>query len=128
MKVQPINAMQTNKTLFKGNELMKFYKKGKLKITHGFYGGLLDVKNASKEHLQCKCYGGKNTKDNIVLTTKELNNKRGNKPLIEVLDVESAKIYLNEILENNIKGFDKFAYVKGIIKKVYELTGIKLEL
>lgn len=104
-----------------GNLLKRLYKKGKLPIKHGLYGGELTIDNVSNEHIKPKSFGGTLDIDNIALATKENNNKRGNADISKYLTPEALQQYITEILAVKTKEFDKFAYVKGLLKTINEL-------
>lgn len=107
--------------LANGNLLKKLYKRGKLPIKHGIYGGELTIDNVSNEHIKPKSCGGKLDITNIALATKENNNKRGNDDIRNYLTPESLKQYIDEILSVKTKKFDKFAYVRDLLKTINDL-------
>lgn len=107
--------------LANGNLLKRLYKKGKLPIKHGLYGGELSIENVSNEHIKPKSLGGKLDINNIALSTKENNNRRGNDDIRKYLTPEALQQYIDEILSVKTKEFDKFAYVKGLLKSLNDL-------
>ena len=102
--------------------IKKLWQDKKLKIVKGFYGGKITKKTFSFEHLKCHCYGGKTKLDNIVITTKENNNKRGNKPLKEFLDVKAMNEYLEQFRDVVVDWFDGNKYIQDIKRTVEQLV------
>lgn len=98
------------------------YKKGKLPtVTKGFYGEPIDPKVVTIEHLQLassfKDKAKATTWDNVVLTSANMNQARGSKPLSDVINFQAMGEYLQQ--------FEAYSwgrrYIEGIIKKVSEL-------
>lgn len=100
-------------TIFK-SQLKKLYKKGKLPIKYGLYGDILTKENVSDEHIVCKCFGGSNNLSNIALTSKELNNARGNQPIEFFVTMGMLRQYLLQFRNIKLKDFDGNSYIKGI--------------
>lgn len=115
MEIQPTYGIVFN------SHLKELYKKGKLKIDRGFYGEKLTKKNVSDEHLICRCFGGTNDESNIVLTSKEANNLRGNKPIEQFLTYGMIRDYLKNFVDVKVDGFDGNKYIEGIKKTLEEL-------
>jgi hypothetical protein len=104
------------------NVLKTMYKQGKLPIKYGIYGGKLNKKNISLEHLRCVSEGGSTTLDNLALATKENNNARGTKPLWQCLTPEMVVRYLNQFVGIRIPNkFNGNEYINNIIKTLNSL-------
>lgn len=122
MLIQPILNYHNNQVNFGyRHELKTLYQKGELKIKYGFYGGKLNPKNVSLEHLKPHSKGGKTTLYNLVLATKENNSKRGNQPISQYLDLFNMQRYLNQFKNIKVKDFDGNKYIKNILQTVTEL-------
>lgn len=96
------------------SHLKELYKKGKIKVEYGFYGEKLTPKNVTDEHLLCRCFGGTNAEDNIVLATKKANWRRGNQPLDEFVTYEMIRNYLRQFVDVKADGFNGNKYIEGI--------------
>ena len=96
------------------SQLKKLYKKGKLPIKYGLYGELLTKDNVSDEHIICRCFGGTNDLSNIALTSKELNNARGNQPIGLFVTMGMLRQYLLQFKDLKCKDFDGNKYIKGL--------------
>lgn len=104
------------------SELKTLWRAGKLpQVKKGFYGGKLTQDTLSLEHLEAHSKGGKTELNNLVITTKANNCKRGNKPLAEFLNLKAMAEYLLQFVNIKVGNFDGNAYIKGIIQKVGEL-------
>lgn len=104
------------------HKLKTMFKKGQLpNVKHGFYGEPIDPKCVTIEHLKLassfKDKSKATTWDNIVLTSANMNQYRGDKPLSEVIDFKAMGEYLEQ--------FEAYSwgrkYIQGIIKRVSEL-------
>jgi hypothetical protein len=107
--------------------IKKLWQNKQLKIEKGFYGGKITKKSFSFEHLKCHCNGGTTTLDNLVITTKENNNKRGNKPLKDFIDFKAMEEYLNQFKDITVEWFDGNKYIQAIrhtIKKLLQEEGV----
>lgn len=123
MKVRPISRPHPS-PVFKGynSPLKTLYKKGKFPaVKKGFYGDILTIDNCSLEHLLCKDQGGTTDLSNLVLASKRLNNKRGNRPLKDFINLKAAAEYLDQFRGVKRKGFDGDKYIKSILKTLSEL-------
>ena len=102
--------------------LKTMWKKGQLpQVKRGFYGDTLTLRNVSLEHLHPKSKGGKTELDNLVLASNRLNNARGDKPLIQFIDLKAMARYLDQFRNIKVKGFDGNNYIAMILNKVGEL-------
>ena len=120
MIVRPIPP--NSPTFGYSNILKTLYKKGDLPIKYGFYGGELSPKTVSLEHLKPHSKGGKTVLSNLVLTTKNNNNRRGDKPLGLFFIWEYVDQYLDQFIGLKVKGFDGDLYIKMIRKTLDELV------
>ena len=103
------------------HKLKTLYKQGKLPIIYGFYGGLLTKDTVTLEHLQPHSKGGKTELSNLVLTTKENNQKRGNRPLKEFFNKDAAEEYFKTFEKIKTKYFDGEKYVQKIKQTIEEI-------
>lgn len=105
---------------FKGYnfKLKKLYRQGKLpKDLVDIGGNKLNSKNLSGDHAIPRSMGGKNTDDNMMLATKQFNSLRGNRPLKEVVTLESTIKWANQFINlPPIDGFNFQKYVASIFK------------
>jgi hypothetical protein len=115
--------------------LSKLWKEGKLpEVVKGFYGDILshDPKSpqyATNEHLQPHSKGGKTSLYNIVLSSAENNNRRGNDPLTTVFDKHNAEEYLKQFeglkveykKGNKIKMFNGDSYAENIRQTIKQI-------
>lgn len=98
-------------------KLSENYKKGKIPLEKGLYGGDLTKENKTNEHIKPVSKGGKTTLYNIALATAENNQKRGNDPLIEHLTMENLIEYTLAFLKMpKVKGFDPVKYIIGFLE------------
>ena len=98
------------------NPLKTLYKKGDLPIKYGFNGDKLTPKTVTLEHLKPHSKGGKTVLSNLVLATKENNNRRGDKPIGLFIVWEYVERYLSQFIGLKVKGFDGDLYIKMIRK------------
>lgn len=104
------------------SRLKTLWRKGMLPtVKKGFYGDTLTQKNLSLEHLELHSEGGKTTWDNLVLSSKDKNWKRGNEPLSWHINFKAMGEYLEQFKDVVVGDFIGNAYVQGIIKKVNSL-------
>lgn len=110
----------TNGLVFE-SRLKNLYKKGKINIQYGIYGGKLTRKNVTDEHLLPKFYGGTKELDNIALATKENNWERGREPIEYYLTYEMLQNYCAQFKGIKLKDFDGNKYVEGIKRTIRKL-------
>lgn len=116
----------TNGLVFE-SKLKTLYKKGKIKVEVGLYGGKLTKKNVTDEHLQAKFFGGKKSFDNIALATKENNWKRGCEPIENYLTYEMLRNYLKQFVDVKVEDFDGNKYILAVRKKIKELINAETD-
>lgn len=111
MQVQPKYSPS-----FQYNHLLKtLYKKGKLPVKYGFYGGKLTFDNVSLEHLKPHSKGGKTSLANLVLATKENNSARSNLSLKNFISIDTVKKYLKQFRNVRVADFNGNNYIKKIL-------------
>ena len=98
--------------------LKDLYRNGKLPVKYGFYGDKLTKANVSLEHLLPYSKGGKTNLDNLVLSTKQNNFKRGNQPLSIFINFDNVERYLNQFVDVKIKNFNGNEYIQNILKTI----------
>lgn len=120
MRIRPLfkKIGKSNPTFGYSSPLKDLYRKGKLPVKYGFYGDKLTKNNVSLEHLLPHSKGGKTTLDNLVLSSKQNNFKRGNSPLLEFINFENVKRYLNQFIGVKLKNFNGNEYIKNILKTI----------
>ncbi len=111
MRIEPIDGV----TFGYKSPLKTLYKKGKLNIDKGFYGGTLTKENVTLEHLVPYSKGGKTTLDNLVLATKENNMRRSNLPIKDFVNPLQVKEYLKQFLGIITPDFNGDKYIKKIV-------------
>jgi hypothetical protein len=117
-----IDRIQGNITFGYSNILKTEFKKGHLpSVKKGFYGDDINVDNVSLEHCKAKSKGGASVLSNYVLTSKRMNNLRGNDDIRNYFNPKTAQEYLEQFLNvkiGNIRGKD---YIKMILNTLKEL-------
>ena len=88
------------------------------KVKYGFYGDKLNKMNISLEHLKPYSKGGKTQLDNLVLASKENNQKRGNKDIRDFLTVENVTRYLTQFKNIKTIDFDGNKYIAMILATI----------
>lgn len=118
----PVTTLQAYNVNFGGYycELKRLYKKGLIKVKYSFYGGKLNPKKASIEHIIPRSKGGKNLQSNYVLVNASQNADRGNSPLLHYIDWEAVGIYLKQFEGVKIKNFNGDEYIKEILAAINE--------
>lgn len=119
MYIQAVNGLVFN------SKIKKLFKQGKLKLDYGLYGERLTKDNVSDEHIICKCFGGQTVETNIALASKEMNNRRGCKPIQDFVTIEMVNKYIERVMQNNLKEYDIEAYCKGILNTFSKIWGCK---
>lgn len=98
--------------------LKSLYKKGKIKVLRSFYGGRLDPKKVSIEHIIPHSKGGINSQKNYVLCNTDQNFARGNDPIESYLDWTAVGLYLDQFKGLKVAGFDGDQYIKDILNSL----------
>jgi hypothetical protein len=91
------------------------------KVKYGFYGDRLTKDNISLEHLKAHSKGGKTELSNLVLASKQNNQKRGNKDIREFLTVENVTRYLTQFKNIKLTGFDGNKYIAMVLATIGDL-------
>lgn len=94
------------------------WRKGLLpNVKYDIYGNKLTKKNITLEHIIPHSQGGKTKLDNLFLATKEANQKRGIRPIKEIITIENIIQYLNQFV--GVKNFyiDGEQYIEGILRR-----------
>lgn len=86
-------------------------------VKNGLMGNPINKKTRSIEHLTPKSLGGKLTYDNVALSHKDANAKRGIKPIEEVVTEEMWIKYLKQFVNVKNKFVDGIKYIKGLCKR-----------
>lgn len=120
MIIQPIPP---NSPAFGYNHPLKtMFLKGKLPtVKYGFYGGRLNKKNVSLEHLKPHSKGGKTELDNLVLSTKNNNQNRGSEPLRDYITIKNVTRYLQQFVNIRVGDFNGNEYIQKILQTIGEL-------
>lgn len=128
MKIRPLfkKIGKNNPTFGYSSPLKDLYRNGDLPVKYGFYGDKLTKKNVSLEHLLPHSKGGKTTLDNLVLSSKQNNFKRGNRPLSEFINFGNVERYLNQFNGVKLKNFNGNEYVKNILKTIENVLEFNL--
>ena len=119
MQVPPIHHEPKPQPTFTGYnfELKRLFRQGKLpKDLIDLGGNKITQRNLSGDHIVPKSKGGKNTKDNMTIATKQFNSMRGNRPLKEVVTFENAIKWALKMMEIKVEGFDGVQHVKDVFK------------
>lgn len=96
--------------------LKKEWKAGRLpSVKYGLYGGKLNNKNLSLEHLQAKSNGGVSGLRNYALATKQSNWLRGNEDIRKFLTIDMVRKYLSQFIGVKTKKFDGDKYIQMVI-------------
>lgn len=122
MKIHPLSKFKYNPSFGYSSPLKTLFLKGQLPIKYGFYGDRLNTKNVSLEHLLPRSKGGKTSLDNLVLASKEKNQKRGNQPISKYINFEAMQTYIDQFKNVKTNGFNGNEYIKNILKTVTELV------
>lgn len=118
----PLETFQAYNINFEGYdcELKRLYKKGLIKIKYSFYGGKLNTKKASIEHIIPRSKGGRSWQSNYVLCNSYQNSNRGNSPLLHYIDWEAVGLYLKQFEGVRVKHFDGDKYIKDVVSAIDE--------
>lgn len=114
MKVESISSLG-----FKYNHpIKKAFDKGLLPdVKRGLLGHELTKKTRSLEHLTPKSLGGTLAWDNVALTDKTANSKRGITPIEELVTKQMWIDYLKQFVNVKNKFMDGMEYIRGLCKR-----------
>lgn len=118
-----VSDTNANKIAFGYSSILKtMWKKGQLPtVKYGFYGDELKLNSLSVEHLKCRSQGGKSVLSNTVLSSKQKNNARGDKPLEEVLSIPAMMKYFDQFRGVKVGPFDGDKYIDMVLNTIYKL-------
>lgn len=114
MNIQKVN----NISFGYSHPLKTLFKKGKLPIKKGLYGGELTIDTVSLEHIIPHSQDGKTVLSNLALATKKNNNLRGDKPLKDFLTKEMLDDYIEEFEKINLPYFNGKKYIEELLKTI----------
>ena len=114
MKIEAINSL-----VFQYNHpIKKAFDKGLLPdVKKGLLGHPIDKKTRSIEHLTPKSLGGTLAWDNVALTDKTANSKRGITPIEELVTKQMWIDYLKQFVNVKNKFMDGMQYIRGLCKR-----------
>lgn len=114
MKIEAINSL-----VFQYNHpIKKAFDKGLMpEVKRGLLGHPIDKKTRSIEHLTPKSLGGTLDWDNVALTDKIANSKRGITPIEELVTKQMWIDYLKQFVNVKNKFMDGMEYIRGLCKR-----------
>lgn len=114
MKIEAINSL-----VFQYNHpIKKAFDKGLMpEVKKGLLGNPIDKKTRSIEHLTPKSLGGTLAWDNVALTDKTANSKRGITPIEELVTKQMWIDYLKQFVNVKNKFMDGMEYIRGLCKR-----------
>ena len=114
MKIESISSLG-----FKYNHpIKKAFDKGLMpEVKRGLLGHELTKKTRSLEHLTPKSLGGTLAWDNVALTDKTANSKRGITPIEELVTKQMWIDYLKQFVNVKNQFIDGIEYIKGLCKR-----------
>ena len=119
MRPNPIQP--TNQLTFQYNSILKDeFKRGAIKLSKDITGQPLTKKVASLDHTIPKSKGGKSCLANYNLMNRLANMLRGNKPLKEVIDLESLIEYIIVMLNTDTGKFNGVEYLKKWLPNLHK--------
>lgn len=119
MRPNPIQP--TNQLTFQYSSILKDeFKRGAIKLSKDITGQPLTKKVASLDHTIPKSKGGKSCLANYNLMNRIANMLRGNKPLKEVIDLESLIEYIIVMLNTNTGKFNGIEYLKKWLPNLHK--------
>lgn len=117
MQIQPTS----NISFQYSHPLKTLFKKGKIPLKYDFYGEPLTKKNVTIEHIRCVCNGGKTQLQNIVLSSANANQIRGNRPLSEVINYKAMGEYF-EVFKDKVFGdINGNEYIQSCMKTIQKV-------
>jgi hypothetical protein len=119
MRPNPIQP--TNQLTFQYSSILKDeFKRGAIKLSKDITGQPLTKKVASLDHTIPKSKGGKSCLANYNLMNRLANMLRGNKPLKEVIDLESLIEYIIVMLNTDTGKFNGIEYLKKWLPNLHK--------
>lgn len=120
MKIQPIfkKVQKPTPTFGYRHPIKKAFDKGLMpEVKRGLLGHPLTKETRSVEHLTPKSLGGSLTWDNVALSDRIANIKRGVKPIEEVVTYQMWVNYLKQFKNVKNKLIDGMSYIKKLCKR-----------
>lgn len=102
----------------------KLFKAGAFgdKVSRGFYGDILTVRNVSVEHLKPFSQSHRSDLSNLVLATRKKNHQRGTKPLRIFINIPMAFEYLEQFRDIIIPGkFNGNDYIRMVTRRLRDM-------
>ena len=96
--------------------LKKEFLRGKIPLKKDITGHKLNPKYISVDHTIPKNKGGKSSLYNYSLMDSFVNNKRGEKPIKQFIDLESLVEYIVVMMDVKTMDFDGVDYLKGWLR------------
>ena len=119
MRPNPIQP--TNQLTFQYSSILKDeFKRGAIKLSKDITGQPLTKKVASLDHTIPKSKGGKSCLANYNLMNRWANMLRGNKPLKDVIDLESLIEYIIVMLNTDTGKFNGIKYLKKWLPNLHK--------
>ena len=119
MRPNPIQP--TSQLTFQYNSILKDeFKRGAIKLSKDITGQPLTKKVASLDHTIPKSKGGKSCLANYNLMNRIANMLRGNKPLKDVIDLESLIEYIIVMLNTDTGKFNGIEYLKKWLPNLHK--------
>lgn len=116
-----ISIQPTNQLTFQYNSILKDeFKRGAIKLSKDITGQPLTKKVASLDHTIPKSKGGKSCLANYNLMNRLANMLRGNKPLKDVIDLESLIEYIIVMLNTDTGKFNGIEYLKKWLPNLHK--------
>lgn len=119
--MRPNTIQPTNQLTFQYSSILKDeFKRGAIKLSKDITGQPLTKKVASLDHTIPKSKGGKSCLANYNLMNRLANMLRGNKPLKEVIDLESLIEYIIVMLNTDTGKFNGIEYLKKWLPNLHK--------
>lgn len=117
MKVFP--PIFPSNPFFKANHpIKKAFDKGLMpEVKKGLLGHPIDKDTRSLEHLTPKSLGGGLEWENVAITHKVANSKRGIRPIEELVTKQMWIDYLKQFINVKNQYIDGIKYIKGLCKR-----------
>lgn len=111
MEIQPITF--GNKSILKTE-----FDRGNIPLKRDITGHKIKRRESSLDHTIPKSKGGKSDLYNYTIMNPIANNKRGNKPIKQFIDLESLIEYISKMLDVKTMDLDGVNYIKGWLKNL----------
>jgi hypothetical protein len=109
--VQPVSF--GNKSILKTE-----FDRGAIPLKRDITGHKLKRGESSVDHTIPKSKGGRSDLYNYSLMNPIANNKRGNRPIKQFIDLESLIEYISKMLDVKTMDLDGVDYIKGWLKNL----------